>query len=180
MDRERLLASLRRLKHRVLAVVISSGLGWALVAGLALLLGCVWLDLVLDLPAEMRAASGKGALVLGGLLLLRALWTSLRGSGWSRLAQRLDEVSGTGGQIRSGIDLAFETRTRPALTVALADLAVQRAAGLARRVAPSSAVPARPVWWAYGSFFALCMGVGILVALAPRLAMTQWNRFIDP
>ena len=92
MSERYLLRTLKLMKKRVMAVVITAGLGWALVAAVLLLLGCVWLDLLLDLPAELRAASGKGALALAALLLARALWLSLRGSGWRLLARRMDQA----------------------------------------------------------------------------------------
>src|SRR5262245_2176367 len=95
----------RQLAHRLLAVGLASGLGWGLAAGLLVLLNAVWLDLLWELPPRLRLIGWMVALAAAVLLVAGAAWWAWRRGAAAALAKRLDFVAGTGGQIRSGVDL---------------------------------------------------------------------------
>ena len=170
------------LKRRLLAVVLAGGFSWALAAALALLLVCMWLDLAIELPPGMRIICSLLAVIAGLVLLVRSGWIALRSSLPLALARRLDQAGGTSGQILSGTDfLVHRTGAQgPTITAGMAQLAIQRAANLADRVAPDKAVPARSLFRPLSGLGSLVLGIGLIAAAAPRLAATQWLRFIDP
>jgi hypothetical protein len=173
-------ARLRHFARRLFAIGITAGVGWGLAAAAALLVICAWLDLLWELPPGLRVASSAAALVVTGLLVLAAGWLARRGSRPKALARRLDQLTASGGQILSGVDLALEQRPAAPLTTGLADLAVRRAAELAGRIPGPKAAPARPVYWSFGSVGFLGAAVTLAVLGMPRLAWTQWLRFTDP
>ena len=179
-------SSFRRLRRRILYIEGCSGLFWGATAFVAVLLAALWIDLVLGLSPELRigawVVSGAALLVLLGMIVVRAV-RLLSDAG---LANRLDSAGETGGQIRSGSDLsqsagrASAYSSRPELTNGLAGLAVDRAAELAANVAPGRAAPARPLMRSLAILAGLATAVGVLVALMPQIAFTQWTRFVDP
>jgi len=171
---------LLRLRRRWLALGGLAALAWGLVAATALLLLCVWLDLLLELPPELRCGL-SGIALLGGIALLTwAYRGSLRRAAPQPLARRLDDLARTGGQVLSGVDLLLQPPAPSPLTVGMAQLAVGRAADLAQTVAPARAAPLRPAARASGVLLLLYAAVGLLAALLPRVAWTQWLRFTDP
>jgi len=171
---------LQNLRRRMLAVGISAGLGWALLVWLAVLTGCMWVDLVLELPPMLRLTSARVAVAFGLGWAAMTAWAVFRRSKPVDLARRMDRVARTGGQILSGIDLLMDERPRPGLTRGLADMAVVRAARLAQRVSPTEAVPSRPMGWAFGSLAGVVLLGGFLGLAVPGLVGTQWARFADP
>jgi hypothetical protein len=180
MERVALQKHLQRFGRRLLAIGMASGVGWGLAAALLLVLAGAWFDLLWELPPQLRIACCISSLIVGALLLAAAGWLALRSRVPQALAYRLDTVAGTGGQIRSGVDLLLEPESHVPLTSGLATLAVGRAGQLAGKIAGASAVPAKPLGWSFGGFGALILGVGIASLCLPRLAWTQWLRFTDP
>jgi hypothetical protein len=180
METASLRALLRRFGRRLLAIGVVAGVGWGLAAAVLLLVVCAWLDLLWELPPGLRVTSSAVALAVIGLLVLAAGWLAQLGSRPSVLARRLDQVTASGGQILSGVDLALGQRPATPLTVGLADLAVRRAAELADRIPGGVAAPTRPVYWSFGSVGFLGAAVTLAVLGMPRLAWTQWLRFTDP
>src|SRR5262249_13016210 len=172
--------SLRRFGRRFLAVRMISGIGWGVTTVLLLLLTSAWLDLLWELPPEVRIVCGAGALALGGVLVLALGWRAVQGMAPKVLARRLDQVGATGGQILSGVDLLQEKRSLPPLTSGLAELAVDHAGRLARTIAGSRAVPAKPVYWSFANLSLLGLGIALVCLAMPQLARTQWLRFADP
>lgn len=178
----RILLDLRR---RFFLIGSIAGVGWGLAAGLVCLLSGVWLDLIIGISPELRIAT----LILtglGGLTILAAVILMFLRSGIpALLANRLDTVAATGGQIRSGFDLSDKTHqlshsVRPELTRQLADLAVTKAARLAGSIPSEQAVPIDP---ARKSMIALLSLLAIPVGMIlffPRVARTEWGRFFDP
>ena len=175
-----LLSRLRPFGRRMLTVGIATGIGWGLVAALLVVSVGMWLDLVLELPARVRIASGGMAVAFFVVLILFAGWSAVRRSLPGRLARRLDHVAGTGGEILSGVDLSRARSQLSGVTAGLAEIAVHRATNVAAGVPAAAAVPARPMGWAFGSLAGLCIAGGVIAMLAPDLASKQWARFIHP
>ena len=173
-------ARLRHLAFRLLAIGAAAGVCWGVTAAMLVLLNGAWLDLLWEMPPRVRvvcsalAAAAVLALITGALT-----WARRRGTP-QFLAQELDRVAGSGGQIRSGVDLALAPAPASTLSVGLADLAVRHAETLSASIPGSRAVPARPLWWSLGGLSLLTAGVAVLVLVMPRLAYTQWLRFSDP
>lgn len=171
---------LRQLKRRLLSIGLVSAAGWGLaLAAVGLIVG-MWLDLVLELSPRLRIGSAVVALAVGVCLVVAVLIHAWRKARLDSLARRLDSVGASRGQILTGIDLLFDGRARVALTGGLAAIAVERAAVLTREIPSARAVPARPVGWALGSVMLVGLAVGLIAALLPRLARTQYMRFVDP
>lgn len=181
-----LLNALGNVRRRLLGVSLTSGFGWGLAAAIVVLVACAWLDLALDLPPALRLTCAIGAVACGLALILWTLWMTLRQTTHGALARRLDRVANSGGQILSGVDLFQQYSTGgavaqgSALSGALAQMAVERAARIASGVRTAAAVPGKPLVWPMTSVAALGVGLGILALAAPRLAATQWSRFTDP
>src|SRR5947209_3290391 len=151
MERAALQRHLQRFGRRLLAIGVASGVGWGLAAALLLVLAGAWFDLLWELPPQLRIACCVTSLILGALLIVAAGWLALRSRIPQALAYRLDAVAGTGGQIRSGVDLLLEPGPHAALTAGLATLAVDRAGTIAGKIGGPSAIPAKPVGWSFGS-----------------------------
>lgn len=171
---------LRGLRRRFAAVGTATALGWALVTAVLLTVVLVWLDLILELSPELRLALSCAVPAAATALLLATCYAMLRRAAWPVLARRLDIVGSTRGQILSGVDLLLQPVPSSHLSAGLGELAIERAAVLADHVAPSCAVPARPIARAFGAFLLLCAGVCVLAAVMPDLVRTQWLRFTDP
>lgn len=184
MAENQLLHALDAVRRRVLAVGVAAGTGWALAGIILLVMLFAWADLALDLPPGVRATCVWLSLACGVGLLVRAAFLSLRGSTHRSVARRIDDVTRSGGQILSGVDLLHQFRggeaVAPTLSGALAAMAVERAAQLAARVRAATAVPGKPLVWPTASLGMLLLTVGILALAAPRLVATQWARFTDP
>ena len=170
-------------RTRLRSVGLVAALGWMVLVAAIVLLLAVWFDLLWELSATARivacVVAGGSALVAFGMFAVSVL----RRSGRERLAAHLDEVAGTGGEIKSGLELADSLKNnqedRP-LAAGLASLAVSQAADRAGAIDSKTAVslaPLKTVAWALA-------GVGALIAVVafamPQLAQTQWNRFLSP
>src|SRR5579872_7133898 len=185
MQQQALLGILKRLGRRVFVLDGTAGAVWGLIAACACLLCGAWLDLLLELPAELRvfvlAISGSAALAMA----FRGARAALERGTLSRLAERLDRVSASGGQILSAVDLAgadqrsFVTH-HPELSASLAKIAVERATRLAGAVSHRAAAPATAIVKSLGVLALLAAGVFGLTLALPRLAATEWERFADP
>jgi len=176
-------------RKRLFSVGVIAALGWVLLAIIVVLLIAVWFDLLWELPAEARLGSFAVAGIIG-LVLFTILGVSLlRKSKQDRLASRLDQVGGTGGEITTGLELSTELKRREnqptdkpkqQIESGLAAMAVDRAAQTAGSIDRSLAVPNKPI-----KTVALALaGVGLLLAVVgismPKLAQTQWARFANP
>lgn len=184
MNASALQDGLTSLRRRLLLIGGSAALGWGLVVALVTLLVCAWLDLALDLPAQARAACGLAALTAAVALACRLVWLLRSRTSQAAVAQRLDEAAGGRGQILSGVDLLMNQPRASgpggAMTMGLAQIAVERAAALAARVSAAAAAPAKPLRRPFAAA-ALAVGFVMFVALiAPRLVATQIARFTDP
>ena len=179
---QRILLDLRR---RFLWVGSVAGIGWGLAAGLLCLLSGVWLDLIIGISPELRIAT-LILTALGGLTILAIVIGLFFRSGiLSSIASRLDRVAQTGGQIRSGFDLSDKDQpitdsVQPELTRQLADLAVTKAATLAGSIPSAQAVPIDPARRSLVALFALSAIPIAMILFLPRVAKTEWGRFLDP
>ncbi len=190
-DREpaqRLREQLAEVAGRVRLIGAVDSLLWAVaVTGVALFL-LAWMDIIWHLPTGLRQAIIPIALLSGligfGLLAAR----SWKRASADRIARRLDEVGGTGGQILSGWELLpgnqpdTPDRFSPTASLArgIASVAVDQASRQAADVSPSDAAP-----WSQSrrsSISAAVVGaVMVLFALiAPGAFGTSWNRFVTP
>src|SRR2546429_52122 len=107
----KLAQGLAALRRRLLALGLAAGAGWGIVAAVAVLVGWMWLDLVLDFTGPVRAAASWLSLLCGLALLAWAAVITL-GQGTARaLAKRLDAVANTRGQILAGVDLAGQQQS---------------------------------------------------------------------
>ncbi len=180
-----LTTALNRLRQRVLAVGGTAGVLWMLVGAMLCLALGVWLDLLFDLSPQWRLAILISAGVAACALLMYQLQLVFADGHASTLARRLDAAAGTGGQILCGVDLlAAQSMAahslQPELTAGLASLAVNRAANLASGIPSRNVVSAQPLRRSAAALVGLAL-LGTLAAwLMPRLAATEWNRFLDP
>ncbi|MBW3540917.1 MAG: hypothetical protein KY476_11655 [Planctomycetes bacterium] len=177
--------TLGRLRRRTLWIAGVTGLAWGLVAAGAFLLAAVWVDLVLELSPGLRVAALAFAIAIALVMLAAVVWHGVGRGRPAMLARRLDHVGRTGGQILSGVDLStalaqpFHSHN-PDLSAALAKLAVHRAEQLAAGIPRAQAVPVRPASRAWGWLIA-ALALTLALALAmPRLAATEWRRFLQP
>ena len=180
---ERLSESMGQFRKRLRSVGLVAALGWMVLVAAIVLLLAVWFDLLWELSATARivacVVAGAAALIAFGMFAVSVL----RRSGRERLAAHLDEVAGTGGEIKSGLELADSLKNnqedRP-LAAGLASLAVSQAADRAGAIDRKTAVslaPLKTVAWALAGVFAL---IGVVAIAMPQLAQTQWNRFLSP
>lgn len=174
---------LARLRKRLLLIGGLSGFGWGAAAALGVMLLAGAVDALVDLPPLLRMSAVGAALLAVIALAVIFLWRAWQRSHALSLARTLDRAAGAEGEILSGVSLA-ESDARSAawspLTSGLAQMAVARAAELARRAPETEVIPARPLRRSYASFGALCAVALLLVLCMPNLASTQWWRFADP
>jgi hypothetical protein len=175
-----LLELLRNLRRRMLTIGSATGIGWGLALALALLVAGAWFDLVFELPAAVRFAWISLTVISITVPIAAGAIRSLHAGTVLNLAQRLDGIAGSGGQILAGVDLLQSRRQLSPLSGALAELAVAKASSLAATVQESRAVPVRPIRKSFGTFACLFAAGLLLTLLMPRLVWTQWLRFFDP
>ena len=98
---ERLSESMGQFRKRLRSVGLVAALGWMVLVAAIVLLLAVWFDLLWELSATARivacVVAGAAALIAFGMFAVSVL----RRSGRERLAAHLDEVAGTGGEIKS-------------------------------------------------------------------------------
>jgi HAMP domain-containing protein len=172
---------LHEIKSRSQIVSVLASVGWAIAGALAMLVLCAWADLVLDLPAAVRAGLLVACVALGLFIVGRLAWVARSQTSTMSLARRLDASVSARGQVVSGVDLLLR---RPgnasALTIGLARLAIDRAATLADKVSLESIAPWRPVMSAFLSLGIVGLTTAVIALAMPRLAHAQWARLTDP
>jgi hypothetical protein len=182
---------LAALKRRAIAVGVAGGMGRAITCAICLLILFAWADLVAELSAGVRVAADVLALIALLVVLAMAALTALRSVVPAKLARRADEVAGSGGQILSGVDLAMTPPAigggggaggagASAMTVGLAQMAIDRAVELISRVTPLAAIPTDRTRRALVMLGSLVLILIFSAIVAPRLISTQWLRFADP
>ncbi|MBI4581215.1 MAG: hypothetical protein HY718_16045 [Planctomycetes bacterium] len=170
----------RQLRGRVIRIGLGASVAWGLAAALACLIVGGWLDLVFELSPALRIGVAAVSLVVGVVLLVAVVAGAWRTGRTDLLARRMDEVGSTRGQIRSGIDLLRDGRSRSQLTEGLAEMAVERAARLANGVAARDAVPMGPLTRAVCGLSGVGAIIVAVVLIARPMAAAEYWRFIDP
>src|SRR5438477_4621919 len=123
---------LDELKRRLLALATAGGAALSVFAGLALLLACMWLDLMVDLPPQLRRVAVIVCAVAAAVMFARAIFIAVRSAAGNRLAGSLDRAAGAGGQIISAVDLlGSDGGEWSPISKGLADIAVDRADAIA-------------------------------------------------
>ena len=177
-------------RRRLFSVGFTAALGWALFAVFLVLLIAVWFDLLWELPAHFRVGAFLVAVAVGLFLFALMAFSVLRKSNQRWLAKRLDSVGQTGGEITSGLELSSALENNQPLITSphahadiergLASMAVAKAAQTAKTIDSTAAIPMAPV----RKIACILAGLGILVAVVgftmPKLAKTQWSRFLSP
>ena len=175
-----LVARVRSLAGRRRAVIRMREFFWLLVmAGLGLLL-VGWLDLLAPMPPLLRVAGVAAAFLFAcGFAVRDSLLLRYRSRPMA-IANDVDRLAGARGQVAAGLDLTGLRAESEALTVALARIAVRRAADIAAKVPEERIEPLRTVGRAFMGFGGLLVGVAALVLLWPRALQTEWGRLTDP
>ena len=193
-----LLGQIADVRKRLFSVGVAAALGWMLMAMVIVLMIAVWFDLLWELPPEARLGSLAIAAGVGLVLFLLLCGSLLKKSSRRWLANRLDQVGETGGEITSGLELSetllnedstsnsggdtarLAIGANSEIKHGLAAIAVDRAAETAGSIDGSLAVPIAPV----KTVAAALVGIGLLLAVLgwsmPKLAKTQWTRFVSP
>ncbi len=156
--------------------------GLASGAGLMLIvfLTAVWLDLMVDLAEWLRVAAViVSILALPTVLIVVAARLS-RGRRPLAIARRLDAAGGAAGIILSGADLHYDTVVVGDVSRSLARMAVAASAQRAAEVPAGVAVPMRPAVLPVTALLGLGIGIALAASILPRLASTEWLRFVDP
>ena len=86
-------------QRRMFSIGVAMALGWLLLAVIAVLVLAIWLDVLWELSPAARVAAMIAAFLVGGGLFTALMVSLSRTAVASRLAKRLDEVAGTGGEI---------------------------------------------------------------------------------
>ncbi|MBK8270167.1 MAG: hypothetical protein IPK83_18465 [Planctomycetes bacterium] len=180
MDTSKLGGALQELRKRRMYVGAGVLSAWAVLAALGVMVLFVWIDLAIDLPANLRIGSRAVALVAAASVVfgsLGRLWQELK---VSSMARKLDGCVSAGGQVVSGVDLMIQPPVGSALRIALAELAVDRAEAISHTIPSKSVVPAKPAYTAMGLAAGCILLLVTLSLVFPRIARTEWMRFIDP
>lgn len=176
---QQLSEKLAAIRRRLLALGAARGIGWGLLACVVLLVGWMWIDLMFDLAGGVRAAAAWASVLAGVALVGWAGSVALRQGRADAVARRLDEVAGSRGQIRTGVDLARGPATSD-VSGGLAQMAVARAGQLVAAIEPGRAVPATVLKRPWGAAGMAMLATGIVAMSAPRMAGALWARFTDP
>ena len=177
---------LQQLRQRALWIGGTAGSLWGICCALLALFIGVWLDLVLQLSPQLRIGVLVSAIATGLIVFTRRTWITLGQSAGKWLACRLDDVTESGGQIVSGVELAtaaspdYSYSSQPALTAGLAQLAIRRATRLAETVPSARAVPAVPVRRSLLALAGIVVASLLLAGFMPNLTATELRRFSDP
>lgn len=177
-----LAARLDELRRNRLVIAAISAAAWAIATGLSTMLICAWIDLVFALPSAARALSWLVAFGLSGFVIYRLNSAAKRSSDNHKLAGMLDESSGSGGEIRTGIDLTQVARAKgePTLTNQLAEIAVDKAYRLSHKIESTNVARPESVVTSWLSLCGLLSIAAVVAALVPRMAVAEAKRFFDP
>ena len=179
----RLSSSMGQFRKRLQSVGFVAAFGWMILVATIVLLLAVWFDLLWELSATARMVAFAVAAVLALAAFVTLAVLVLRRSGRDRLAAHLDQVGGTGGEIKSGLDLADSLNSNQQnnpLAAGLASLAISKAADRADSIDRKTAVSLAPLKTVAVALAAVGLLVGLATFAMPKLVQTQWSRFVNP
>jgi len=180
---EQLLARLDTVGKRLLSLGVLTALGWALLAGIGVMIVAFWLDLIWELSPTARRFTPWFAVLSGIAVFAIRMVKLLRQAQHDNIASKLDMVANTGGQITSGLQLAkLATGANNATPIqqGLAELAVVDAANITGDIKQNDAVSSKPlirVATVIGGLMLIALAVTLAV---PKLLSTEISRFAAP
>ncbi len=185
LDGRGLLDRLQTISSTRLMIGTTSGMLWSALAFMGTLLLWMWADVVLDLSPRLRIGGWFVALVFTSLLLVRNIRAFRASAASKAVAASLDQLTGSGGQIRAGLDLIEHPhygngQPPSALTTGLADLAIKKATALACSTSGLDTAPPLPLVQSGALLSLFLAAVFALAAAMPRMAWTELKRFFDP
>ena len=180
MSNSSLQTQLHVIKRRWWILGIVTGLTWTLVVMILFFLLSGWLDLVWELSPGGRIGLILAAILCGGIFFGVVIVRVGRNGRKSSLARRIDHAMGFGGAVLTGCELEETFQNSQTMSAALAHIAVEHAAGLAKTTVPEKAVPIKSAKNAMIFLVSLVCLVGLLAVLMPDMMRTQWQRFCFP
>ena len=167
-------------RKRLFSMGAIAACGWAFVAFVSVVLIAVWLDLIWELTPNVRRLTSWIACVAAAVVLGMRLIRLRRRVRHDHVANRLDSVAESGGQIAAGLQLVDGLQNASTIQQGLAEMAISDAAETALNVKRSDAVPVKPVKQMAIAVGALAL-LGLVISLAvPKLLPTEISRFLAP
>ncbi|MFO1063021.1 MAG: hypothetical protein U0892_04010 [Pirellulales bacterium] len=145
------------------------------------LFAVMWLDLIWALPSSVRWFVTRIGVLLGMVAACAAAVRLAQRFTWNRLAERIDQVERTGGEILSGLNLVSQDfYPQGEMARGMAELAAERAGRRVASVLPQSIAPAselkKSLW-----FTAVSAATILIVSvIVPSIAWVQLQRFLFP
>jgi len=171
---------LREIGDRRRAILRLRSALWLMALAPAGVVAVGWLDLLAGLPPGLRVAGTAAALLAAAGFVVRAAARARQRSRPTAVARDVDKLARADGQVAVGLSLTQPRRGWPALTVALARMAVVRALGIAAGVPEGRIEPLRTASPAFRCFLAVVAGTAALAVLWPRAFQTELVRLADP
>lgn len=176
-----LLDSIRPFRNRVIGFDLGKLALFCAGALVLSLLIAMWLDTVWALPAEVRWFTTRVGWLLAAAVLALAVWRRRTETTHERIADRIDNAIGSGGEVLAG----WQLTTRPVqpsgeLSQGFAAMASQRAVERVQSLTPDIVVSWNVLKTAaifFSIIFAIAIGLGILV---PGISWHQMQRFLYP
>ena len=173
--------ALHPLRERSIFVGVLLAVAIASLVTIGTLLAGMWLDLTVPLPVAIRRMFLPLAVlsaVCFGVALLRK---QSKASTDAKLARRVDDVSGAGGRVLTGYELASDNEQHDApISQGLALMAAEQAEKVCLSVDEVQAVPSDNAryWWKVVG--ATSFVLAVLACIVPRMAWTQVQRILVP
>ena len=181
--RVRLEQALFPLRQRAIVVGLFCAVAIAALVAIATLILGMWVDLTVPMSVGIRRLVAPLALISAIAFAIALMRRVSSTSQLSSLAQRVDEVSHSGGRVMTGFDLTSDEsreQSSSSLTDGFAMLAAEQAEGVCSNVDEVEAIPGDQAryWWKVVGATALCLCV--FAGFVPRLAWTQVQRILVP
>ena len=173
--------ALHPLRQRSIFVGFVLAIAIAVLVTLGTLLTGMWLDLTVPLPVTIRRLFLPLAMLSAVSFAIALLRRQSKSSSDPKLARRVDDVSGAGGSVMTGYELANESEKNSGpLSEGLALMAAQQAEDVCLKVDEVQAVPSDSAryWWKVVG--ATSFVLALLACIVPRMAWTQVQRILVP
>lgn len=141
----------------------------------------LWFDTVWALPVAVRWVATRGGILMAILAFVLGLIWKFRQITNERIANRIDQSTGSGGEILAGWQLASRP-VHPASPVSqgFAAIAAQRAAERLQSIAPSVVAKSETLQKPAMILLAVVAIAGTVAAIVPQVAWHQMQRFLFP